>query len=228
MALAAFLALTSAQSFGFQPVLWLNLGGAVLLNGRPVPMRSTAGVQRVPIPGGFAFDFDGQRGGLRLEDFEPLRLVGSMTISAWVYLRAYVNHGPGAQILFRGDDRRGLDAYTMAVHPNGTLHFGITDPANEARSVGGEVPLRRWMRIVAAFDGQKGRLDLWIDGKNVAHGETDRRPMVSLDPASAPGIGVGNVQNEAGPHNQPLDGMIADLRLYDAALTPDQIPSRSW
>ena len=64
---------------------------------------------------------------------------------------------------------------------------------------------------------------LWIDRKEVASMLTTRRPFADLDPAFAPGVSVGNVQNDQGPHNQPLDGVVADLRLYATALTPADI-----
>lgn len=146
-----------------------------------------------------------------------------MTISVWVNLRSYVNDGPGAQILFRGDDRNGLDPYTLSIGPTGIISFGIQDDQARGMAVGSEIPLRQWIHVLASFDARTGAEQLWLNRTPVAWAKTTRRPLEILDPGYAPGIGIGNVQNDHGPHNQPLNGMIADLRLYDRAYDVDMV-----
>ena len=74
-----------------------------------------------------AFSFDGvddrvQAGRLA----EPGAMTHSMTIEAWVRVDGFpTGKTPWGEILFRGDDRGGLDPYQLAVTPGGILSFQI-------------------------------------------------------------------------------------------------------
>jgi len=83
--------------------------------------------------------------------------------------------------------------------------------------------LNRWTHVLASFDSKTGQMSMWLDGDKVAYTRTSKRPFSQLLSQYAAGVGVGNVQNNHGPHNQPLNGMIADLRLYSAVLTPEDV-----
>jgi hypothetical protein len=63
-------------------------------------------------------------------------------------------------------------------------------------------------------------MKIYVNGMRYDTLKTDKRPFSKLDPKYTPGVGVGNVQNNKGPHNQPFNGMIQDLRLYDKVVTP--------
>ncbi|HTQ10757.1 MAG TPA: LamG-like jellyroll fold domain-containing protein [Fimbriimonadaceae bacterium] len=223
MAILPVLAMLAAAARTGTPVLWLTPAGEVQVDGRPVPVRETPGADRVPIAGGFAYDFTGQRGGILLADLPPLRLTGSMTLSVWLYLRSYTPNGEVAQVLFRGDDRAGLDPYELAVVPDGRITFLVENDDNVGCGVTGEIPLRRWIYIVASLDAKSGEMDFWLDGRRVSMVTTTCRPFGDLVPAYSPGVGIGNVQNDRGPHNEPLDGLVADLRLYRGVFTPRAI-----
>lgn len=77
--------------------------------------------------------------------------------------------------------------------------------------------------MVANLDVRAQRLRLWIDGEMKAEAKTHVCPLATLLWDRRPGIGVGNVQNPEGVHNQPFDGMVCDLRLYRVALNPQQV-----
>lgn len=86
-----------------------------------------------------------------------------------------------------------------------------------------EVPLQKWFHILANFDAEAGTLEMWHDGVLVASGTTARKPLGFLDFRYAPGVSIGNVQNDIGPHNQPLNGYVADLRLYRNVVRPKDL-----
>jgi hypothetical protein len=229
MGILGMIALASMHAQAATPILWLSPNGNIEVAGKAVKARMTVGATRVRLSGGFAYDFNGTRGGILVADLPELRLTKSITVSLWINLRSYVNDGPGAQILFRGDDRCGVDPYTLVIHSDGTIHFGIQDGDDRGMSVGAEIPLNRWMHVLGSFNNETGELQLWVNHDRVAYSRTSRRPFANLDPAWAPGIGIGNVQNDAGPHNQPLNGIVADLRLYDQVYEPDAVDdSRSF
>lgn len=206
-----------------EPVLWLHPRGDLLVASRNQPGRLTPGARTVQTPLGVGLDLNGTRGGLLLGDLPPLRLGGSVTISTWMYLRSYVNDGGGSQVLFRGDDRNGLDCYSMAILSDGIAQFGIGSPDGTGADVRAEVPLNEWVRVTGSFDAASGELRLWIGNRLAATRTTSRRLLVDLDGGWAPGLGIGNVQNDRGPHNQPLNGTLVDLRLYDRVVEPSEL-----
>jgi hypothetical protein len=225
MSILGMVALASMHAQIAMPVLWLSPNGNVEVAGKPIKARMTNGAARIRLNNGYAYDFNGTRGAILVPDMAELHLTKSITVSLWINLRSYVNDGPGAQILFRGDDRSGVDPYTLVIHSNGTINFGIQDEDHQGMSVTGEIPLNRWMNVLGSYNGENGELKLWLNNECVAYSRTSKRPFANLDPAWAPGIGIGNVQNDTGPHNQPLNGMVADLRLYDRVYEPEDISS---
>lgn len=218
----AFVGMTAAQ-VNREPVLWLQPNGAITIEGRETKPHIVGGVRRYRTQHGVTYDFDGQRSAFEFGDEASLRINGAITVSAWINLRSYVNDGPGAQVLFRGDDRCGLDPYSMSITSDGTVNFLVTGEDTTCRSVKADIPLGVWTHVVANLDDQTGQIKLWINGDLKAMTTTTARPFVVLDKAWAPGVSVGNVQNDHGPHNQPINGQIADLRLYRVALTPDEV-----
>ncbi|RYG23129.1 LamG domain-containing protein [bacterium] len=178
-------------------------------------------------PLGIGLDFDGTKGGLLIPDLPVLALTDALTISTWVYLRGYVQAGPNAQILFRGDDRNGLDPYSLVVHSDGMIAFEICS-ASGGDGVNYRIPLKQWVHVTASFDAVLSEAKLWIDGKCVKTSEILHQPFLNLAKGSAPGLGIGNVHNDKGPHNQPLNGTVADLRLYNSVLKPTEVGYRPF
>lgn len=202
------------------PALWVRPDGRAMIDGVEAKPKKLGGTRLARMNGMVAYDFDGKRCGLHFGDAPALRLTGSMTVSTWLFLRSYVNDGPGAQVLFRGDDRNGLDPYFLAIHSDGTVNFAVSNENGGIRHVTAEIPLMKWSHVVANFDADSGRMEMWLDGELVGLAKTSVRPFALLNNDWAPGVSLGNVQNDKGPHNQPLNGMIADLRLYRGVFRP--------
>jgi hypothetical protein len=222
MAFSIIAAIATAATFQAPPpVLWLDLKGAVLVAGRSFRPKITPGARGFRSTNGFTYDFDGKRGGVLLPDLEPLKLGRSITVATWIYARSYVNDGPGAQILFRGDDRSGLDPYDLVIHGDGTINFHFCNEQYEGMNVKAELPLNEWIHVTASLDAESGAVRMYLNGDLVAYARSSKRPFLQLDASAAPGIGIGNVQNHQGIHNQPFNGMLADLRLYDRVVDPE-------
>jgi hypothetical protein len=211
--LACVLATVPQPVFMLGPDAVLDVAGARLLPGTAI-IRS---------PKGTALDFDGDHCGIELPDAAVFRMTGSLSISCWLNLRSYItpqNSARGSQILFRGDDRSGLDAYHLTVLEDGTIAIAVENEAGGA-FVGAPIDLRRWTHVLGTFDAKTGALRMYLDGRLAAFTTTKVTPLKDLDQGSRPGIGIGNVQaSSGGAHNQPLNGQICDLRLYDQAVTP--------
>lgn len=206
------------------PVLWLKPDGSTVIAGKPVVARIIHPTKRVQLAEVVAWDFSNGRGSLQFGDPVELQLTGSVTVSVWLKLRSYAENGVNAQVLFRGDDRAGFDPYSLAVFSNGMISFGIQNEGSLGGSVAAEIPpVMRWFHVLANLNATNGNMELWLDKALVAKSVTAYRPFAYLDTSSSPGVSIGNIQNENGPHNQPLNGMIADLRLYKGCYRPKDI-----
>lgn len=205
------------------PVLWMDRLGQISIEGRSVSPQFNAGAARIQTRDGIAYNFSGHKSGILFGDQPALKLGSSMTVAVWLFPRSYVNDGPGAQILFRGDDRNGLDPYDLVILGDGTVKFDIENDHGQSMEVRAELPLNKWTHVTASFNDADGELTMWLNGVRTANSHTTRKPFVDLDARFAPGVGVGNVQNDKGPHNQPYNGMLADLRLYSSVLTPPEV-----
>lgn len=221
-AIATILITTTLVHQDVRPVLWLNLNGDILVAGRPVTPQFNEGASKVETRDGVAYNFLGGTSGVLFGDNPALKLNGNLTVSAWIFPRSYAPNGAQAEILFRGDDRDGYDPYDFVLTSDGTVNFVIENEQSQGMGVKAEIPLNRWTHVTASLNAESGELAMWTNGVKVALAHTSKRPLLNLLPNFAPGVGVGNVQNDKGPHNQPFNGMIADLRLYSAVLTPDE------
>jgi hypothetical protein len=211
-----------------EPLLILGTDGSISAPGA----RLLPGTRVVSCPFGTAFDFDGDHAGIELPDEPRLRLSGSFSISVRLNLRSYVtsqNSAPGAQVLFRGDDRSGSDPYHLTVLEGGTISLSVEDGRGAGADVRAPIQLLRWTQVLATFDAARGELKLYLDGRLLSFTTTAIRPFSDLDLAARPGIGIGNVQRaSSGQHNQPVNGQICDLRLYDCVLTPAELEAKTF
>jgi hypothetical protein len=124
------------------------------------------------------------------------------------------------QILFRGDDRGGLDPYSLTLL-NGKFLLNAYSTTS-AINVVTPVVVGEWVHIVGTLDVERSRISIYKNGVLAAENETIIRPFTDLDPRQFPGIGIGNVQHP-GPHNQPFMGVLDELQLYNRALTPEEV-----
>ncbi|MEQ1934539.1 MAG: LamG domain-containing protein [Fimbriimonadaceae bacterium] len=205
-----------------EPVLWLQPSGQITLSGKAFEPALSPGTRKIKTERGATYDFSGARPGMMFQDAPALALTDSFTISSWIYPRRHNN----AQILFRGDDRNALDPYTFVIHGDGTINFCLQNASGVGFAVTTEIQLKQWSHVVASWDMPARRLNLWLNGELVAFATTSVQPFSVLDKGWAPGVGIGNVQNDKGPHNQPFDGQLSDLRLTRGVWTPADLAFR--
>lgn len=165
---------------------------------------------------GQAFDFDGSSRRVSIADSPAFQLTNAMTLEAWVYPRAY-----GGFITFRGDNRPGLDNWTVDTYESGFVKFSLIDPDNNVATVRAPLALNQWQHIAATWDHASGDLKIYVNG--VVGGQTNSPlvPIGVLDPGSEPAIGIGNHGGTF--HQFPFNGMIDELGIYHRALTAAEI-----
>jgi hypothetical protein len=172
---------------------------------------------------GKAFNFNGTNGWAALGDPSSLAFTASMTIEGWIKVNGYPSYPQYnfGSIMFRGDDRGGLDPYQLDVAPNGDLQFGI---CGTSTSAGIEAPIAtgQWIHVAATLDDATGLMTLYENGAVVAQTTTTARPFGALDPTQEPGVGIGN-SNALDNYNVPFNGLIDELTVYNRALTSGEV-----
>ena len=204
------------------PVIWINPRGEIIVDGEVATPTIDPGVSKVKTPYGIGYDFNGSRSGIVFPDRQSFKITGDMSISAWIYVRNYAPNGHESEVLFRGDDRDGWDPYNLLILNDGRLVFHVDDDKDHADNASTTVPLNQWTHVLVTLNTNLGEMSLYVDGTKMTASATKKHAFGDLDPKSVPGVGIGNVQDDHGFHNQPLNGILADLRLYPRLVSPTE------
>jgi hypothetical protein len=175
---------------------------------------------------GKAFNFDGSDDRVQLTDNPSLQFTTSFSIEGWIEVKGFPTGAPDdhGEIFFRGDDRGGLDPYSLSIEPDGTLHFQVTDATNTSATVVAPIAANQWVHVAGTLDDATGTMSLYENGAIAAQEITTIRPFQNLDPTQNPSIAIGNHGGYPNsPHNFPFNGLIDELAVYSRALTPGEV-----
>ena len=173
---------------------------------------------------GKAFSFNGTNGWAALGNPSSLAFTASFTIEGWIEVKGLPTNYNFGSIMFRGDDRGGLDPYSARdLLPDGDLRFGIRSASNRQR-------LHVYAPVADRAVGSRGRyagrrdwaMTLYENGAVVAQATTTVRPFATLDPTQEPGVGIGN-SNALDNYDVPFNGLIDELSVYNRALTAGEV-----
>jgi hypothetical protein len=160
---------------------------------------------------GGALDFDGQNDWVTVADAAELDLTAGMTLEAWVYPTA-------APINWRQVvAKEGASQMVYFLHAGsggGNLPAtGVWTGGVERTLVGG-TPLvpDAWVHVAATYDGARQRL--YVNGTEVANRAQTGSILTSTGPLRVGGNGV---------WGEFFAGRIDEVRVYDRALTPQEI-----
>jgi Concanavalin A-like lectin/glucanases superfamily/Calx-beta domain len=170
---------------------------------------------------GQAFSFNGQNGWAALGDPASLAFTAGFTIEGWVKVNGIPTNYNFGSILFRGDNRGGLDPYQLVIEPNGDLQFGISG-TNGGSSIQAPVPTGQWVHVAATLDDATGSMTIYENGGVVAQTTTTARPFGPLDLTQQPGVGIGN-SNALSNYDVPLNGLVDELSVYNRGLTAGEV-----
>jgi hypothetical protein len=188
------------------------------------PGATTGGVTYAPAMVGRGFRFTGRDDAVRVADSPTLALTGSMTISAWINVDEFSTAGEDkGMILFRGDDRPGLDPYGLWVGADNRVTFHI-ESTERAENLSAPIAGRRFVLVTAMLDASTSTMRIYENTVLVAQMRTPVRPFADLDPGQHSGIGIGNCNSvpDTG-YRYPFHGVINDLRLYRRLLAPAEL-----
>ncbi len=204
--------------------------------------REEVGNTEVPIPGdktlwkkgvsGTALEFDGYHTVVSLPAGKAPGLGGgSLTLEGWFALGAYPwNWAP---IVQQGDN----DGYFLGVDSHGYPGFMVkVDKVWEQLTVPGKPPytdsnhlgLFRWRHIAGVYDKALGTMRLYVDGKEIASKAVGHGGVQTVNADIRVGkAGILRKPTEGTNNNHPteygLDGLLDEVRIYDAALADSQV-----
>lgn len=160
---------------------------------------------------GGAIDFNGAGDRVKIPDHDELDFTDSFTLEAWVrpeqyrewaslFAKAGATDADYSYLLYSGNGSGPPEAY-------------IRDSEGQEAQAGGEeaLPLGTWSHLTATSDGED--LRLYVDGELL-----DTQPAVSAEPNARP-IRIGGLWDWW----QFFDGKIDEVRLYDEALSEQEI-----
>ncbi|MDI9432455.1 MAG: hypothetical protein QM570_12120, partial [Planctomycetota bacterium] len=137
-------------------------------------------------------------------DREFSSTANAITVCAWIWHEAFIaNHveryvtvGPEIAVLRKETD--------------GRLHFYITPGGAFSHAYASNVLVEgQWLHIAGTWDGAAQRL--YLNGEEVA----------TLTPSGV--LGTGTMFRLSSPDGEPLDGMLDEVRVYDRALSGQEI-----
>ena len=190
----------------------------------PIYSASSASAPSAPAstPNAGSISFDGTSQRIFINDYPSLQLVHSMTLEAWIDTNT-ISAAEGV-ILFRGDDRGGLDPYKLEVINGGaTAKFQITNASDQSASVSAPIVKNQWVHVAGTLDDATGSIKLYVNGALAASSTTTIRPLGTLDSSQTPGVAIGGLQSDNPALNKTyFNGLIDEVRISDTALTPSQ------
>jgi hypothetical protein len=164
---------------------------------------------------GGAFSFNGSSQRVTVPDNPQFRLL-SLSIEGWVKVFA-----DGGFIFFRGDNLAGYDPYSLSIAEAGRVAFQIGADNGDYVELRAPVPYSNWVHVAGTFDSINGNMRLYVNGGLLAETDTALRPLLALDAASEPAIGIGNHGGTL--HNFPFTGLIDNIALYSRALNSNEV-----
>jgi len=176
---------------------------------------------------GTALEFDGYHSSVVYPSSQSPSVSAGVTVEAWIALGAYPFHW--APIVHQSVwDNSG---YYLGIDQNGRPGFHASiDGRWQSVTDSAELDLFRWYHVAGTFDGRTGSMSLYIDGEQKKSGIV---PKGSIDASNANlVIGLnsqkmpaqtGRIRKGKWPSLFGLDGLIDEVRIYDAALGPNDV-----
>ena len=185
----------------------------------------TNGPVRVAGKIGQALDFDGVDDRVDAGSAASVDNLPAISVSAWIYPRSFGSLVISPRIV----DKTGAltDSGWRFNLLNGglnlrTLMFNVDfDTFDLARRAANDsIVLNRWQRVVVSWGGGTAASDarIYVDGKEVAYGTSVDGSSIRTDDDGST-LYIGNEENV----NQDFNGFIDDVRIYNRALSSDEI-----
>ncbi|MBN1545478.1 MAG: LamG domain-containing protein [Syntrophaceae bacterium] len=172
---------------------------------------------------GTALQFDGYNTVIELNGEQAPELMRAVTLEGWMAIGAYPwNDAPVVQ--------RGVDGYWfLGLGAHGNPIFKII-ARDQEHKVTADVVLERnrWYHLAGTYDPEQSEMRLFVNGEQVGSAEAD--DWIPLAGESPIFVGQGKAMRPTDPVrrntfvcNYSFDGLIDEVKIYDALLTPEQV-----
>ncbi|HVO72815.1 MAG TPA: LamG-like jellyroll fold domain-containing protein [Ignavibacteriaceae bacterium] len=174
-----------------------------------------------PTGTGYSLEFSGKTGGVYIGDPDTLKIVGDITLAAWIKTDSATEnwqnivvkgHGAGENVL--RVDGNGHPTQIWCGSYDNTDHmvksWDLTDELN------------RWLHVVGTYSTADGLWTLYLDG--VWNSQTeDATGAVTVNRGWAIGARAPDTSAVMFPTERHFEGFIDDVRIYNVALTEAQV-----
>jgi hypothetical protein len=175
--------------------------------------------RRVDTETGRATQFDGAADYVALGSPAALRLVGSMTVSAWIRSTSHPDED-AAIVSSHSDEYAGYELDTSDDEGPRTIGFRIANECGHLAARYGATPLRTgtWYHAAGVYNAEARTLNVYLNGR-LDNGVL-RGGVTGAQHSSRAPVYIGRRSEERGFE---FVGHIRDVRIYSHALTPAEI-----
>ncbi|MHC4364720.1 MAG: LamG domain-containing protein [Planctomycetota bacterium] len=174
----------------------------------------------VPGVSGTGVKFDGFTTHIRRKAVDAPRLSGSFSVEAWVGPQAY----PWDRCAIVNQEEKHRAGYYFGIDDTGRigLHLAINGKWRECTTEA-RIPFMKWSHIAGTFEKDKGIL-VYINGKKAG----ELRANGQMTPANDVDLLIGRdyekrFTNDRAQMHYSFDGILDELKIYNRALTPEQV-----
>jgi len=163
-----------------------------------------------------AYSLNGTDGFIHFDDVIINR--GSFTMTTWFSVGSFEGEDPA---IFQTDGPEEGGAVFILMYEDGMECFANTTSGELAVWAEVAPPLEDWMHLAMVVDTETGMFTIYADGIEVGAGEgsfPDEEDKPLIGPFS---IGAHSEDGESFSRN--WTGIVDDFRLYDVALTPEEV-----
>ncbi len=193
-------------------------GRAVLdASGRGVRGRLHGSPRRVPARFGRGLELLGPDDYVEVDHSSSLRLVGSMTICAWINAAWFPRDDAAIVSSHTGV---GYQLDTTIDSGARTIGFKLGDSCGRLMARYGRTPLNAgtWYHVAGTFDGRTRRLDVFLNGR------LDNGPLLgAVSNTQRPSRQRVYIGRRSDSRGFEFSGVIDDVRIYSRALQPEEI-----
>ena len=150
---------------------------------------------------------------IEITDSPEMRMSQGGTITAWIYLDGFMSWSYG-RILDKSTGTDGQNGYVLYVDDTYKNICYKSNADSATRSVNNSIKKNTWQFIVVLINNSSRKI--YIDGldKTGSSGGTMLPPDVALNTS---------IGNRCSALDRPFNGLIDDVRIYNAALSSSQI-----
>ncbi len=225
----------SSWAAGEKPVLWWSFDGqnaeAVKDAASDTEDTIEGSFRYVPGPCGSALKPDGYTTCIERKAAKAPPLDSAFTVEAWIAHAAYPWNWCPVLAQQDAEDK----GYRLAVGPNGdfSLELAVGGKWQKCVSARDILPLREWTHIAGTYDPKKG-ITLFANGKEAGRLDVKGQPDWARDASiralmNYEKVKPSNIHRPFGtlPGWFSIDGLVDEIKLYDAALKPERIKEDS-